>query len=211
MTSETSEVKVWDLAVRIFHWSLASLFFFSYFTGDDDSTLHVYSGYAIIGLIAFRAIWGIIGTRYARFNNFIYGLDKTKEYTLSLLKFHPKHYIGHNPLGGWMIFALLISLSLTSWSGLEAYGSKGYGPLATSTELNRQQSFISNAFADDDEAHDAERHEHDGDEFWEEVHEFFANFTLFLVIVHLAGVLVSSLLHGENLIQAMITGRKKQP
>lgn len=196
----SNQVKVWDIAVRVFHWSLALLFLISYLTGDDESDLHVYSGYAIIGLLAFRIIWGLIGTKYARFSNFVYGKDVTVEYAKSMLAFKPKRYIGHNPLGGWMIIALLLSLIATTWSGLAVYGSKGHGPLAGNFDI-----VISSAMADDDE------HEHGsdgGDDFLEEVHEFFANFTLFLVLVHIGGVLVSSLMHRENLVRSMITGLK---
>lgn len=207
---EPAQVKVWDLPLRIFHWSLAFLFFLSYLTGDD-SLIHVYSGYAIIGLIIFRLLWGVIGTRYARFNHFLYGRATTREYAFSLLRGKPKHYIGHNPLGGWMIVILLSSLSLTCWSGLEAYGDKGQGPLAQNSQETQNQaapsfSLMTPAFADEDK----DERDDDKDEFWEEIHEFFANFTLFLVFIHVAGVLVSSLVHRENLVRAMITGYKKQ-
>jgi cytochrome b len=208
MMIEPAQIKVWDLPLRVFHWSLALLFFLSYLTGDD-SLIHVYSGYAIIGLIIFRLCWGVIGTRYARFSNFLYGRQATHEYAHSLMKGKPVHYIGHNPIGGWMIVALLTSLSLTCWSGLEAYGDKGHGPLAhntyeSSTKATPSFSLITPAFADEDEQGDEK------DEFWEEIHELFANFTLFLVFIHLAGVVISSLLHRENLVRSMITGYKKQ-
>ncbi|MDG6772744.1 cytochrome b/b6 domain-containing protein [Thiomicrorhabdus sp. ZW0627] len=195
-----NQIKVWDIAVRIFHWSLVLLFFTSYLTGDDESTIHVYSGYGIIGLLVFRILWGLVGTKYARFSNFIYGKEATIEYAKSMATLKPKRYLGHNPLGGWMIIALIISLIATTWSGLSVYGSKGHGPLAGNFDI-----VISSAMADDDE------HEHEsgeGDEFMEEIHEFFANFTLFLVFVHIGGVLISSLIHRENLVRSMVTGLK---
>lgn len=189
------QIKVWDIAVRSFHWLLVAFFFIAYLTGDD-SIIHAYSGYAVLGLVAFRLIWGVIGTRYARFSNFVYGKETVKAYVRSILNFRPIHYIGHNPLGGWMVIFLLIFLLLTSWTGLEAYAAEGKGPLAA---LSFDLSPISTAWADSD---------HKGHSLWKSVHEFFANFTLFLVFVHIAGVLFSSMIHGENLIKSMITGEK---
>jgi cytochrome b len=205
------EIKVWDLGVRVFHWSLVGLFCIAYLTGDEH-WVHVYSGYGIIALLVFRAVWGLIGPKYARFSNFIYGRATTKAYARSLLSFHPTHYLGHNPLGGWMVVLLLIALSLTTWTGLEAYGAKGHGPLAAQWDAQWNPTLISTAQADDD-GHSKEGSEEreKEDDFWEDVHELCANFTLFLVLIHIAGVLVSSVLHGENLIRAMITGYKKRP
>lgn len=204
------KIKVWDIAVRLFHWSLVILFVVAYLTGEDESELHVYAGYGIIGLIAFRVVWGFIGTRYARFSDFIYGPRETMDYAKSLFSGRPKHYLGHNPLAGWMVIALLLALSAASWTGLKAYGAEGYGPLA-----NAEPILIKSALANgDDNEHDRE-HENgrdgdngEGDEFWEEAHEATVNFSLLLVFLHIAGVLVSSVLHRHNLVRPMITGYK---
>jgi len=128
------------------------------------------------------------------------------KYCQSLLNGNPKHYYGHNPLGGLMVLALISSLALTTFSGLQAYATEGKGPLANITVQP-----ISTAMADDnrDERHD--KHEEEEDEFWEEVHELFSTATLALVILHILGVMVSSVLHKENLAKAMITGRKEPP
>jgi cytochrome b len=201
MTTE-ERIKVWDIAVRIFHWSLVVLYVVSYLTGEDESDLHNYAGYGVLGLIVFRLAWGVIGPRHARFTDFIYGPSKTLEYAKSLLNRRPAHYLGHNPLGGWMIIALLVSLFITCWSGMEYIGSKGEGPLAVNSGM-----VISAAVANDDE--DEDEGEEEGDEFWEEVHEVFANLTLLLVILHIAGVIAASLVHRENLIKAMVTGYKR--
>lgn len=209
MNTET-RVKVWDLGVRVFHWSLVILFVVSYLSGEeDDSMLHIYSGYGVLALIVFRVVWGFIGTRHARFSDFVHGPRITVEYAKSMLSGKPRHYLGHNPLGGWMVVVLLLALAGTTWSGLEAYGAEGHGPLA-----GEHSFFIQPAHAHGDENHesrgsDSNEHEkHEGDEFWEEVHEAFVNSTLLLIFLHIAGVIASSVLHRENLARAMVTGYK---
>lgn len=211
-----NQVRVWDPLVRLFHWSLVLTFFISYFTGDDENQLHIYAGYAVLGLIIFRLIWGIIGSKNARFSDFLTSPGKVIEYLKSLISVKPKHYLGHNPAGGWMVIALLISLFVATISGLKLYAvEEGKGPLAgVSTDI----SLVSSAYADKDEyekehgegyeEHNGKDGEREGDDFWEEVHEVSSNFTLFLIFLHVAGVVVSSKLHKENLVKAMISGNK---
>lgn len=204
------EVHVWDLLVRIFHWSLVVAFTVAYLSGEEEENLHIYSGYIVLALIGFRVLWGMVGTRYARFSNFVRSPQTTIAYIKDLFYGRAKRYLGHNPAGAAMIVALLLSLVVVSYSGLKVYAiEEGAGPLASSlTEI----SFVKTAYADDDE-HEREagdRHEDsDEEEFWEEIHEASANFVLFLVIVHVIGVLISGRLHKENLIKAMFTGKKE--
>lgn len=203
--SNTKTIKVWDIAVRVFHWSLVTFFIISYLTGDELETIHAWSGYVVTALILFRIVWGFIGTKYARFSNFIYSPAEVKAYLKSLLSKSPKHYLGHNPAGGIMVLILLVSLSFTVFSGLKAYAVEGHGPLA-SVDV----SLLSAAYADEDKHDGDKKHEEEEDEFWKEIHEFFSNFTLFMVLIHIAGVVVSSMLHGENLARAMVTGYKEE-
>lgn len=191
MTTEQHEVKVWDPLVRVFHWLLVLAFFTAYLTeGEDETlTLHTWAGYTVAGLILVRLVWGFMGTRHARFSDFVTRPAVVKDYLLSVLRLHPRRYLGHNPAGGLMVIALLISLLATVSSGMSLYAiEEQAGPLA---------AWLGGL-----------------GESWEEVfegvHEFFANFTLFLAVVHVAGVLVESLLHSENLVRAMITGRKQE-
>ncbi len=195
--TEKKAVPVWDIAVRVFHWSLVVGFAVAFVTEDDFETLHVYAGYLVLGLISFRLIWGLIGTRHARFSDFVCGMKTTGLYLQSMLTKKPKHYLGHNPAGGMMILVMLVSLFALSYSGLKTYAEDGKGPLAQ-TEI----SIVATAYADDDHRRSSKG------EFWEEIHEFLANVTLFLVFIHLAGVAVSSLVHRENLVRAMVTGKK---
>jgi len=200
----SEKIKVWDLPVRIFHWSLVIFFFVAYFTGDDDNPLHIYSGYAVCLLIIFRIVWGLIGTKHARFSDFVYGPGEVRKYIQSLIVRKPIHYIGHNPAGGWMVILLLISIVLVSWSGLKVYAAEGHGPLA-SIDL----SVVGAAIADDDRDEDENGGGSAEEEFWEEIHEFFSNLTLALVFIHIAGVAISSHMHRENLPRAMVTGYKE--
>jgi len=193
------EIKVWDIGVRAFHWSLVILFFIAYVSGEDEESVHIYSGYAVLALVIFRVVWGFIGTKYARFSDFIYGPHTVMQYARSVFSTKPLHYIGHNPLGGWMVVLLLLSLIGVSWSGLEVYGAEGHGPLAG-------DMIIAPAIADEG-GHDSVKSGQE--EFWEEIHEVFANFTLFLVILHISGAITASFIHRENLVRAMITGYKK--
>ena len=124
-------VKVWDPLVRSFHWLLVIAFFTAYFTEDDFLTLHVYAGYTVLGLILLRLVWGIVGTRYARFSSFVTRPRVAWHYLKDTLLFRAKRYLGHNPAGAAMIVLLLISLLLTTLTGLAIYGaSESAGPLA---------------------------------------------------------------------------------
>ncbi len=205
--SSDSEVRVWDPLVRLFHWSLVIAFITAYVTGDELEDVHVVAGYFIVGLVVFRLIWGFIGTRHARFSDFVFRPPTVIAYLKDILAFRAKRYIGHNPAGGAMVVALLISLSLATLSGMKLLAvEENEGPFAAIQIENI--SPVAVAMADEDE-----EHEHDGgkeESVWEEVHEFFVNFTLLLVLLHLAGVAVSSFAHGENLPRAMVTGKKRQ-
>ncbi|OIO74346.1 MAG: cytochrome b [Zetaproteobacteria bacterium CG02_land_8_20_14_3_00_50_9] len=203
---DTSSVKVWDIVVRLFHWSLVVFFVTAYISGEiETETLHAWAGYVIISLLVLRIIWGLIGSKHARFSDFIYSPADIMTYLKSLLTRHPKHYLGHNPAGGVMVILLLIGLSAVSWTGLKAYAVEGKGPLvASSISLA-----IPVAQADDDWRYAG--HNKHADEFWEEAHEASVYFMLLLIGLHLGGVAVSSLLHRENLVRAMLTGRKQLP
>ena len=223
MASGNDTIKVWDPLVRIGHWTLVAAFFIAYFTEEDLLTQHVWAGYTVAGVVLFRVLWGFIGTENARFKNFVRSPGPTLRYLVDIARNRAKRYIGHNPAGGAMIVALIASLAVTTWSGLEIYAiEENAGPLAgfyAQSDL-RESGFelVGTAYAsedddsDDDEEHSDRDNEHESaEEFWEEVHEASANFTLFLVLMHVAGVLLASFTHRENLVKAMFTGRKHSP
>lgn len=210
-------VKVWDIFVRVFHWSLAVAVFSQPATAEEIQSVHVTVGYFIIALLIFRVVYGFVGTEHARFKDFVYPVYKIRDYLKGLFRGRPDHYIGHNPAGGAMVIALLIVLALTTLSGLLTYGAEGKGPLALGPV-----NLVDNALADDDDHGDAGDHKgYEPDKraekgvsegrshFWKEIHESVVGFLIFLICVHVAGVVVSSYVHKENLILAMITGYKK--
>jgi cytochrome b len=110
-------VKVWDPFVRVFHWSLATLFLVAYATGDEVERVHIAAGYAIAGLIALRVVWGFVGPRHARFSNFVRSPRAVLAYLRDVALLRAPRYLGHNPAGGAMIIALLVMLAGTSITG----------------------------------------------------------------------------------------------
>jgi cytochrome b len=187
--SSDGELVVWDPLVRVFHWSLVASFTVAYLSGEGEMLdLHAWSGYIIGALILFRLLWGLVGPRHARFADFVFTPATILAYGRDLLHGQAQRYLGHNPLGGAMVIALLLMLTLATITGIALYGAtETAGPLAG---ILRGTS-------------------HGFGEALEEVHEFFSNLTLILVALHIGGVFVSSLLHSENLVRAMITGRKR--
>lgn len=184
--SDKDQVAVWDPFVRVFHWTLVIGFFVAYVTEDDLLTLHLVAGYTVGALVLARLVWGVVGPQYARFTSFVYAPRNVFGYLRDLLKFSGKRYIGHSPAGGAMVLTLLIMLILIVGSGLIALALReGSGPLAGWIAPNRSLGRTVTG-----------------------IHEFFANLTLVLVLAHVGGVLFASLVHGENLIKAMWTGRK---
>ncbi|MBI5616294.1 MAG: cytochrome b/b6 domain-containing protein [Gammaproteobacteria bacterium] len=169
-------ILVWDLPTRIFHWTLAASFAGAFLTAESERwrDVHVMLGFTALGLVAFRLCWGLIGTRYARFSEFVRGPAEVTRYLGSLLSRQPRHYVGHNPAGALAIVALLALAVLVCASGWLLYADVG-------------------------------------GEVFEELHEGISFAMLAVVGVHVAGVVMSSVLHRENLVRAMIDGHKEGP
>ncbi|HQR59490.1 MAG TPA: cytochrome b/b6 domain-containing protein [Azonexus sp.] len=167
------KILVWDWPVRLGHWLMVGGFIVAWLTSESETfrLLHVISGATVLAVATFRLPWGFIGSRYARFVDFVRGPGAVKDYAAGLLKLEPAHHVGHNPAGGWAIVLLLGLGILTGLSGWANYNEIG------------------------------------GD-FLEELHEGLAVTMLTVVFIHIAGVLSGSLMHGENLVRAMLNGRK---
>jgi cytochrome b len=195
-------IKVWDPFVRIFHWAVVAAVSVQLVTAETNIDIHAASGIFIFLLTVVRIIWGFVGTRYARFRNFIYSPTEIWGYLAGLVKRNPRHYIGHNPAGGVMVVALLILLLLTPLAGLKTYGAIGKGPAAS---LSSGIASVAHA----DETLSMSNEEIDTFSYWKEIHESLAGILITLVILHILGVIVSGYLHKENLVLPIITGRKK--
>jgi cytochrome b len=109
--------RVWDPFVRIFHWSLVASFAVAWIAGDDWKALHIWAGYAASALIAMRIAWGVVGTRYARFSQFVRSPLAVASYLRDVITGREARYLGHNPAGGAMIMALLVTLTGLCLSG----------------------------------------------------------------------------------------------
>ncbi len=211
---------VWDPFIRIFHWSLVLLFIAAYATGDDDSAAHRYVGYLLFILISLRILWGFIGSTHARFSDFAYSPRAAFSYLKDLITGKPKYYRGHNPAGSWMVYLFIIHIVVLGSTGYAAFTAKQHKSLAV---IETNFSLVANAYADDDEFTDRHKRnggqkrnhsnaENDGDErdtIWEDIHEGAAQSMLFLAFLHVAGAIVSSIRHGENLILSMVNGKKR--
>lgn len=184
-----AKVRIWDLPTRLFHWTLAILIATSIITqsiGGNAMEWHFLSGYAVLTLIAFRIVWGLVGTRYARFSDFFYGPSTIGAYLLDAGRTLREKYHGHNPLGSLSVFALLGVILLQALSGLFANDDiASEGPLV---------KFISKAVSD---------------RFtW-----FHAQLNAYLIYalvgLHIAAVAYYYFRKKKNLVMPMITGDKE--
>ncbi|MBL4613846.1 MAG: cytochrome b/b6 domain-containing protein [Magnetovibrio sp.] len=182
-TSASKTLRVWDLAVRLFHWACVALVLVTYFS-SDWMDLHFKAGYLLLVLVFFRLIWGLLGTKYARFSQFVRSWPQVWTYTKGMLKGTPKHFVGHNPLGGWMIVALLVALMLAILTGLYSSDDWSIGPFVMLAPTSKVTALMAG------------------------LHEEAANVLMILALVHVVGVIANSILSGENLVRTMITGEK---
>jgi len=179
-------VLVWDLPTRVFHWLLVLSFAGAWLAFDDDRYLyiHVYAGYVLLGLLVFRLLWGIVGSHYARFHTFAHDWPSARAYLKGLLNGQAARYLGHNPAGSWAIFIILFLGLLVTLSGMFTLGAQErHGPFAGVL------SFAAGEILGD-------------------IHEVCAWAMLLMVAIHVAGVIVESFIHRENLIMAMLSGYK---
>lgn len=125
--TRTPSTLVWDVPVRVFHWLLVLCFAGAWITAESEHwrLVHVTLGYTMAGLVAFRVLWGLVGTRYARFASFVRGPGAVLGYLKSLVGRHPEHHTGHNPAGALAIVGLLVLIAITAASGFATYNELG--------------------------------------------------------------------------------------
>lgn len=166
-------ILVWDAPVRVFHWLTVLCFAGAWLTAESERwrLVHVTLGYTMAGLVGFRLLWGVVGTRHARFASFVRGPRAIARYVGSILRGRPEHHTGHNPAGAVAIVALLGFAALVTFSGWATYNELGGHWLG-------------------------------------ETHEAIASAMLAVIGVHVAGVVLGSIVHRENLVASMVHGRK---
>lgn len=172
--SSSRTVPVWDLAVRVLHWSLVLTVAAAWLTRHSPGRWHEWLGYATLVIVAARFVWGFFGSRHARFADFLRPARATLGYAREVLSSREARFVGHNPLGGWMVVALLAMVALVGFTGW----------LYTT------------------------------DRFWgigwvEELHETLSDILFAFVGLHIVGVVFTSIRHRENLVAAMLHGRKR--
>jgi cytochrome b len=110
-------IKVWDLWVRVGHWLLVLSIAAAWLTRHGGGSWHEWLGYAALALVAVRMMWGFVGSPHARFGDFVFAPKTVIDYARGLLQHRERHYLGHNPLGGYMVIALLVAVALSGASG----------------------------------------------------------------------------------------------
>ncbi|MBI2313068.1 MAG: cytochrome b/b6 domain-containing protein [Betaproteobacteria bacterium] len=190
MQTSVRQVPVWDLPLRLFHWTLVLLVAVSAatgLTGGNAMRYHLLSGYAIFALVGFRILWGFAGSTHARFSDFLRGLRTTLRSVRRLFSREPLRYPGHNPLGGWMVVFMLAALAFQAATGLFSNDDIAVeGPLY---RLVAQET----------------------SDWITGIHKLGSKAVFALVGLHVAAIAFYFVAKGENLVRPMITGRKPWP
>jgi cytochrome b len=187
-TPKLRRVRLWDPAVRLFHWALVICVATSWYLGKFGPgimTLHFYSGYAIIALLSFRLVWGLFGAWPARFRDFIYGPRTVIRYLGGVAARKPSRWPGHNPIGAVSVFLLLGVLGLQAYTGLytDPEDFINAGPLVAGAEGAKIG--------------------------WAtKMHQTLPPIILLLVLLHLGAIAFYKIWKRENLVPSMIHGRK---
>lgn len=183
--SEARRVRIWDWPTRAFHWAIVCLVPLLWWTAEEEMMdRHRLLGLVMLGLLAFRILWGLIGSSTARFSTFLRGPRAVWAY----LGGRAAHVLGHNPLGGWSVAAMLAALTVQVSLGLFASDEDGLvtGPLAR---------FVS----------------YDVAEEIAELHEAWFDVLLVLIGLHVAAILFYAIIRRRDLVGPMVTGRGTEP
>jgi len=176
---------IWTLPTRVFHWLFASFMLIVFLT-DDDKLLkyHAVIGYAILVLIIFRLFWGYFGPKYSKFKDFTANKKSIKDFIKNIFNKN-QNYVGHNPLASLVMLGMFIVSLLAIFTGIVVYGAEEHKGIL---------SFLNSSFF----------------KSFDDIHEFFANFIIFLVVLHLIGIFIDKTLHAKNeTVNSIFTGYKK--
>jgi cytochrome b len=173
MAQEARGVRVWDPLVRVVHWSLVAAFIAAWFSHGGYLRVHRAAGYGLLALVVLRVAWGFVGTKHARFSDFVAGPRKLRAYLGLVARGREPRYVGHNPAGAVMIVLLLFAMAAVCATGIVLDT-----PRFRDSELK-------------------------------EVHDLLTDATLACIAMHVLGVVFTSWRQRENLVAAMISGRKR--
>ncbi len=197
MATETDQpdrspsILVWDLPTRLFHWLLVGFVSFALATGLFAPKWwvgrHIWAGYIVGALLIFRLVWAIYGSQYSRLRSFLYSPRQAIQHLHAMLRKRPNHFLGHNPAGAMMIFALMATLALIVATGFLVQGG--------SIKQGAFAGFVSFVVGEDLRG----------------LHQLLAYLLLAMIAIHLAGVVAGSWLFKERLVGAMIDGQKRAP
>ncbi|WP_304176634.1 cytochrome b/b6 domain-containing protein [Phenylobacterium aquaticum] len=184
-TEPTASTRLWDGPTRLFHWSMAILIVVAWLTAGKQMEVHRLSGYAVIGLLVFRLWWGVAGGSTARFASFLKGPGATVAYLKTLRSREPGETAGHNPLGAWSVVAMLVVMAVQAGLGLFAVDIDGIesGPFSDLVDFDTGRAFA-------------------------EGHELSFRALQGLIGLHLLAIAYYRFWKGENLVGAMVTGRR---
>jgi cytochrome b len=177
---------IWSLPTRLSHWLVAIALVVAYILGGEEESINIHAAFGYLSgtLILFRIIWGIFGPRYSKFSDFPVGIAKIKEFVI-YMKSTKLKYPGHNPIASLIMIAIMIAILMVVISGLANLATEGQG-LLTFLNLPKES------------------------EFFEETHEVMVNILIALVIMHLLGIAVDTIFHGETgTLTSIFTGYKK--
>ena len=169
-------VTVWSLGTRLLHWTLAGSMIASFVTHEGGGRIHEWTGYLALAAAVLRVALGFLGGGAWRFTDFVRGVRATADYAVAVWQRREAHYLGHNPLGGWMVVALLANALLTGFTGW---------------------LYVTDRFW--------------GVEWVETLHGALGHVLIPLLLLHVAGVVFTSVRQRENLAAAMVHGRKREP
>ena len=168
-------LKVWDPLVRLLHWGLVASIAITWIAGEAWLRTHEIAGYVALGIVAVRVVWGLVGSAHARFADFVARPAVVWRYAFEVVRAREARHLGHNPLGSWMVLALLVSVLVTGFSGW-LYTTDRFWGLAWVDLLHRTSAWA----------------------------------MVGLIVLHLAGVVFTSLRHRENLVASMLSGQKRR-
>lgn len=186
--TDTKQVRIWDAPTRLFHWLLALLILAQYLTGEFDLVdmrWHFWGGYATLALILFRLLWGLFGSQTSRFGEFVRGPSAVTAYIRNRFSSGEKVSVGHNPLGGWSVIALLVVVAAQAVTGLFSSNDEDDAGVLAAHVSGHTVKLLTH---------------------W---HHLIQNLLLVLIAIHVAAVLLYLLLRHDNLIAPMLSGRRR--